>query len=407
MRRLLGRAFPSLSVRNFRLFIFGQAISLTGMWMQRLAQSWLVLELTGSGFAVGGVIAFQFLPVLLFALVGGIAADRIPKRGLLMSTQALAGILAVALGVLVALGQINVTVVYLFAFGLGVTDAFDNPTRQAFITEIVGTGNVANAVGVFSVVLNSARIIGPALAGVLIASLGIAWCFLLNGASYFVLFAMLVALRAGELGSIPVPVKGTPHLGPLFAHVWAKAELKVPLILIALVSTFSYEFDVVLPLAARFVFGGTAGTLGAMFAVMGVGSVVGGVVAASRDRKPNRLSFVTAAFAVSLIAAAAAPTLWLELGVLFFAGASVTGLIVEGNVLLQLHSRPEFRGRVLALRAIAFFGTRPLGAPIIGWIGEIFGARTALLVGGVVAAGVSWWARATLNRPLEMAGPDE
>lgn len=374
--------------------------------MQRLAQTWLVLELTDSGLAVGGVIAFQFLPILLFAMLGGIAADRIPKRGLLMSTQALAGLLAIALGVMVVIGEANVTAVYLFAFGLGVTDAFDNPTRQAFIMEIVGTSKVANAVGLFSVVLNAARIIGPALAGVLIASLGIAWCFLLNGVSYFILFLILIALRASELESVHVPVKGERHLMPVLAHVRAKAELSVPLILIALISIFSYEFDVVLPLAARFVFGGSAGTLGAMFAVTGVGAVVGGIVAASRSRKPNRLSFVTAAFAISLMAAAAAPTLELELVALFFAGASVTGLIVEGNVLLQLHSGPEFRGRVLALRAIAFFGTRPLGAPVVGWVGENYGARAALLLGAIVAAGVSWWTRAKLRRSREWIGPD-
>lgn len=405
--RFLRRTLSALSVRNYRLFFIGQTISVSGIWMQRVAQSWLVLDLTGSGVAVGGVIAFQFIPILTLALFGGLVADRVDKRRLMFLTQALAAVIAGTLGLLVLLDMVNLWIVYGFALALGAVDAFDNPTRHAFLLEMVGREKITSAVGLYSVLVNAARILGPALAGFLIVSVGIGLCFVVNGATYVAVVVALLLMRVSELDKTTPEPRRRGQLRQLIPYIWSVPLLKVPLVATALVSIFSYEFDVILPLMTRFTFDGDAGMLGLMFSVMGVGAVVGGLVAASSDRDGADVFARTTGFlALTVAGAAVAPSLWMVLLVLFAIGGVAASFLVRSNAMLQLASRPEGRGRVLALRAIAFFGTRPLGALIVGWIAQQSGPRTALAVGSIVAAGVAWWSWRELqgNAVGEQAG---
>ena len=240
--------FSALSVRNFRLFFVGQAVSVSGTWMQRTAQSWLVLDLTGSGVAVGGVIALQFLPILVLALFGGLTADRVDKRRLLYLTQTLAGVIAACLGLLVLTGLIQLWMVYLLAFLLGAVDSFDNPARQGFVMEMVGRDRLANAVGLYAVMINVARVAGPALGGFLIVTVGLGMCFLLNSVSYLALLLGLALMDASRLERPPAKSRQKGQLRELIPYVRGMRELLVPLVVTALVSIFAYEFEVSLPL---------------------------------------------------------------------------------------------------------------------------------------------------------------
>lgn len=378
--------FAALSVRNFRLYFIGQMVSVSGTWMQRVAQAWLVLELTGSGTAVGAVTALQFLPLLIVAPFGGLVADRVNKRRLLFLTQSLAGSMAAILGVLVAFGLVELWMVYLLAFALGLVGSFDNPARQAFVMEMVGRTRITNAVGLNSVLVNVARILGPAVAGVLIVTLGIGLCFLLNAVSYLALITALAIMRDEELDHPGPRPRERGQLRDSFAYVRSTPRLFVPLLMMAVISLFSYEFEVVLPLMARFSFGGDADTFGLMFAVMGVGAVVGGLyTASSNDRPAASLSRIVAIFGVAMLAVSLAPNLGVALMGLAVVGATGTSFLAMGNSVLQLTARPEMRGRVLALRAVAFLGARPLGAPVVGWISEHLGPRYGMGIGALAA----------------------
>lgn len=390
---LLRRTFSALAVRNFRLYFGGQAVSVSGTWMQRVAQSWLVLELTGSGAAVGWVTAFQFLPILLIAPVGGLVADRMDKRKVLYVTQSLAGLIAAGLGVLVLTGQVELWMVFALAFLLGIVGSFDNPARNAFVMEMVGRSRITNAVGLNSVLINSARILGPAVGGVLIVTVGIGVCFLINAASYLALITALAVMRGHELDrSLPEP-RRRGQLREAWRYVRSDPVLRVPLVMMGVVGLLAYEFEVTLPLLARFTFGGGADTFGAMFAAMGVGAVAGGLYTASRGDRPGRtLIRMAYLLGAALVVAAVMPVLWMELVALAMVGAASTSFLTLGNSVLQLHSVPEMRGRVVALRAVAVLGARPIGAPIVGWIGEHLGPRYGLGIGAVATLGVAVWA---------------
>lgn len=390
---LLRRAFSALAIRNFRLYFAGQVISVSGTWMQRVAQSWLVLELTGSGAAVGGVTALQFLPILLLAPMGGLIADRVDKRKVLYFSQTLAGLIALTLGILVLTGVVQLWMVYVLALTLGMVGSFDNPARNAFLMEMVGRSHITNAVGLNSVLVNCARIIGPAAGGLLIVTVGIGACFLINAASYLALIAALVAMRGNELERPPFERRRRGQLRDGWRYVRSEPVLAVPLTMMAVVGMFLYEFEVSLPLMARFGFGGDADTFGTMFAAMGVGAVAGGLYTATRGERPARaLIRLCYLLGLAVAVAAVAPVLWMELVALVVVGALSTSFLTLGNSVLQLHSIPEMRGRVVALRAVAVLGARPVGAPIVGWIGEHLGPRFGLGVGAVAALLVALWA---------------
>ena len=391
-RVLLRRTFSALAVRNFRLYFGGQVISVSGTWMQRVAQSWLVLELTGSGAAVGGVTAFQFLPILLVAPMGGLIADRMDKRKVLYVSQSLAGLIALTLGLLVLTDRVELWMVFALALALGVVGSFDNPARTAFVMEMVGRSRLTNAVGLNSVLVNSARIVGPAVGGILIVTVGIGVCFIINAFSYLALIAALLLMREQEIErSAPEP-RRAGQLREALGYVWGEPVLRVPLVMMGVVGLL-YEFEVILPLFARFTFGGDADTFGTMFAAMGLGAVVGGFYTATRGERPAR-ALIWMAYAVggAVTATALMPTLWMALLTLVVVGATTTAFLTLGNAVIQLHSVPEMRGRVMALRAAAVLGSRPLGAPIVGWIGERFGPRYGLALGAVAALAVAAWA---------------
>jgi MFS family permease len=400
--RLAGqRTFHSLHVRNYRLFFFSQLISLSGTWMQTTAQSWLVLDITGratAGSALGLMVALQFLPMLLFGVWGGVIADRLDKRRTLIWTQSSAAVLAVALFLLVLTGATQLWMIYVLAFLLGCVTVFDNPARQAFVIEMVGPDDVANAVGLNSAVFNSARLVGPAMAGILIHAIGISPSFLLNAISFVPVISALAAMRTSELARLkPVPrSKGQIREG--LRYVWRTPVLRSTLLLVTVVATFGFNQIIVLPLLARYVFGGGAGLYGAMFAALAAGGLIGGLGAAARAR-PSRPVLIgsAAAFSVLAMLVSLAPNaVWAMVGLVPTGAASMT-FIATANSTLQLTSRHEMRGRVMALYALVFLGSTPLGGPLIGWISQEWGARSGLFVGGaaslIAAAAAAWSVR--------------
>lgn len=409
-RAILRRTFSAFAVPNFRLYFTGQVISVSGSWMQRVAQSWLVLELTGSGSAVGAVTAFQFLPLLVLAPFGGLIADRMDKRRVLYITQTMAGVTAATLGVLVLADVVQLWMVFALALVHGIVGSFDNPARHAFVMEMVGRSRLTNAVGLNSVLMNTARVIGPAIGGVLIVTVGIGICFLINSVSYLFFIAALLMMRSGEIERTEPEPRRRGQLREALAYVRSEPVLYVPLVMMGVVGLLTYEFEVVLPLLARFTFGGGADTFGAMFAAMGLGSVVGGLYTATRGDQPGR-AMIWLAYGLGGVVTVTtfAPTLWVAYIALFWVGMCATAFFTLGNSVIQLNSVPEMRGRVIALRTAAILGSRPLGAPVVGWIGEQFGPRYAMAVGAVAAVAVAVWAHRWLigyerRREVQAAG---
>lgn len=387
----LSRVFSSLRIPNYRLYFIGQVISLSGTWSQRIAQAWLVLNLTGSGTALGVVSALQFLPVLIFGPLGGVLADRFDKRHTLYVTQSIAAVLALVLGVLVATGVVQVWMVYALAAALGFVYVVDNPTRQAFIHEMVGAEELTNAVSLYSVVVNVARVLGPGMAGGLILSVGLAPCFFINAASYGAVLIALFLMDPERLRRAAPQARKRGQLREGFRYVRRTPEVLVPLIMMGIVGTLAYEFQVVLPLLAKFTFSGDAGTYSMMSVVMGTGAVIGGLATAAAGRRPaTSLAWTAIVFGVIQLVTSLAPSLFLTYVALLFLGAASIRFLALGNATLQLAAAPEMRGRVMALWAVAFLGSTPIGGPIMGFIGEHAGARVALGIGAVatLASGI-------------------
>ena len=298
------------SSRNYRIYLFGQSISLCGTWMQTVAQAWLVLKITGSGTALGFVVALQFLPVLLFGPWGGVIADRMPKRRLLLFTSVAFGLLALLLGTLTATGVVTLWMVYVVALCFGMVTALDNPARQTFVLEMVGREHLPNAVMLNTVNINMARVIGPALAGLIIAIIGIAPCFFLNAASYVAVIVALLMMTVSELRPLPEQPRAKGQLREGFAYVWSNPKLRTPLLMMAIVGTLAYEFQVILPLVAKYTFGGGAATYGIMTGAMGLGAVIGGLFTASRQQTGDGpLIKATLVFGALIIVAALMPSL--------------------------------------------------------------------------------------------------
>jgi MFS family permease len=402
----LTRMFSSLTIRNYRLWVVGQGISLSGTWMQTVAQGLLVLQLTGSGTALGLVTALQTIPVLLFGPWGGVVADRFPKRRILYVTQAVSGILGLLLGTLVATGAIRIEMVYLLALCLGTVSAVDNPTRQSFVMEMVGKDALVNAVSLNSTEINLARVVGPAIAGVLIASVGLAVCFLINGLSFLAVLAVLRAMRAEELRPTPLAPRVPGQLRQGLRYVRASPVIRTILVMMAVIGTFTYEFSVSLPLFAEVTFKQGPATYAAMTAAMGLGAVVGGLYTASRGvGSPQRLTIAALLFGTTVLLAAIAPTLPLALLALVAVGFCSIGFTSLGNATLQLTSSAEMRGRVMALWTVAFLGSTPIGGPVIGAIGEHVGPRWALALGGLAAVLAAGLGAGVFRQRLEDAVP--
>jgi len=380
------RTFRSLRVRNYRLFFFGQLVSVSGTWMQQVAQDWLVLRLSGRALPVGIATALQFLPVLLFGFWAGLAADRLDKRRVLVAAQSAMGALALVLGLLILTGTVRLWMVYVLAFLLGCGMTVDMPARQAFVVEMVGPDNLVNAVSLNSAMFNSARVVGPAAAGVLISALGLAPAFFLNGVSYLAVIAALLAMDPARLqrGS-PAPRRpGQVRDG--IRYVWATPVLRSTLLLVAVVGTLSLNSRVVLPLLARFTYNGGANLYGTLASVMAVGSVVGALGVARRARPTRRLLLGAAtAFGVSASLAAVAPSVGTELVALCLLGGTSIAFLSTANSTLQLSSSAPMRGRVMALYGLLFLGTTPLGSLLVGWLAERYGPRSGLVLAGAGA----------------------
>jgi MFS family permease len=386
------RTFSSLGNPNYRRYFTGQAISLIGTWMQTTAQAWLVLTLTHSATDLGLVVALQTLPVLLLGPYGGVIADRIDKRRLMVVLQSLMGVQAAVLAVLTLTHRVTFVDVCVLAVVLGLNNCFENPSRQAFVLEMVGPRDLRNAVSLNSTLVNAARAVGPAVAGVLIATVGVGWCFVLNAGSFVAVVASLVSMDRSTLQ----PSKPTPRsrgqLREGFRYVVHTPELGVPLLMMALVGMLAYEFQVTLPVAAQRVFHGGAETFGIMTAAMGVGAVFGGLVSATRGKTGIR-AMVRASmfFAVVITFAALSPVLGVAFVALALVGFASVSFLAMGNSTLQLSTDPQMRGRVMALWSVAFMGSTPIGGPLIGWICSAAGARVGLGVGAascVLAAAI-------------------
>ena len=391
LKRVADTTFRSLRTRNYRLYFTGQIISVSGTWMQSVALAWLVVHYLAPvherGVDLGITLALQFLPMLLFGAWGGLVADRVDKRRLLVMTQTAAGALALLLGLLVLVGagpqgSAHLWEVYALSFALGVVNLFDNPARQTFVIEMVGKDDLANAVSLNSIVMNGARVIGPAIGGVLIATVGLGICFLFNAASYGAVLVALMLMRRADLHPAERVARAKGQLRAGVRYAWRTPNLRDPLMLVFVVGLLAYNFTVILPLLAQETFHGGAGTFALLTSLMAGGAVVGGLVVANRGR-PNihRLTGVGIVFSVMIAGVALSPTLAVAGVVIVCMGALSIAFIATANSTIQLQVEPTMRGRVMALYAMGFLGTTPIGAPLVGWISQTSSPRVALLVG--------------------------
>ena len=406
------RTFSALAIRNFRLFFFGQTTSLVGTWMQSVAQSWLVFTLTHSATAIGLVLALQTLPMLLLAPYGGVIADRVNKRRFLIVLQSLMGVQALVLGILAVTHVVVFWEICGLAVILGLNNCFETPARQAFMREMVGAAQVRNAVSLNSTMVNAARAVGPAVAGLLIATVGVGVCFLVNAASFIAVVCSLTVMDTHTLKPSTPTVRGKGQLRDGLRYVASEPRLWVPLVMASIVGTLAYEFQVTLPVVAKQTFGGNAATYGFLTAAMGFGAVFGGLMTAARGRPGIRTMTISGAgFGVGMLCVALAPTLAIGFVAMGLTGFAAITFMATGNSTLQLEAVPSMRGRVMALWAVGFMGSTPIGGPLIGWIVEVAGARIGIAVGAAscfAAAGIGLLAmrRKGIGQVAEPLPPD-
>lgn len=386
------RTFRSLRNVNYRLWAGGAIVSNVGTWMQRTAQDWLVLtQLTDrNGTAVGIVMALQFGPQLLLLPLTGFAADHYDRRTLLIATQAAMGVLALGLGVLTLSGAVQLWHVYLFAFLLGCVTAFDAPARQTFVAELVDDADLSNAVALNSTSFNAARLIGPAIGGVLIAAAGTGWVFLINGFSYIAVIASLCLLRLRTLHAAERAPRTRGSLAQGFRYVWQRPDLKAIMLMLFLIGTFGLNFPIFISTMSVTVFHAGARQYGLLISIMACGSVAGALLAARREKPRVALLAVGAAvFGAGFALAALMPNYWLFGAVLVVIGVSAQTLTSTANGLVQMSTEPAMRGRVIAILLAVALGGTPLGAPLVGWVADTFGPRAALLVGAAAGCGAA------------------
>ncbi|MER5476735.1 MFS transporter [Streptomyces sp. NPDC002734] len=381
-----GSMFSSLRIRNYRLFFTGQVVSNIGTWMQRIAQDWLVLSLTGSSTAVGVTTALQFLPMLLLGLYGGLLVDRLPKRPTLLVTQSSMAVTGLALAALDLSGHVEVWHVYVAALLVGMATVVDNPARQTFVSEMVGRGQLQNAVGLNSANFQSARLIGPAVAGVLITGMGTGWAFLINGLSFAAPLACLMLMRTCELHPVERAPRAKGQLREGIRYVSGRPHLYWTIVLIGFVGAFGFNFPVVLSAFAYDVFDTGAAGYSFFNILIAVGSLAGALLAARRARARLRLLIGAAlAFGLLEVVAALSPGLWLFAALLVPLGAFSMTLNVTANTSVQMATEPAMRGRVMSLYMMVFMGSTPIGAPLAGWATDVYGARAGFVACGAVA----------------------
>ncbi|MFC6596385.1 MFS transporter [Kitasatospora paranensis] len=398
-----GGMFSSLRIRNYRYYFAGQVVSNTGTWMQRIAQDWLVLSLTGSPFAVGVTTAMQFLPMLLLGLFGGVLADRMPKRRLLIATQGAMGLLAAGLAVLTVTGTVTAGYVYVFALLLGLVTVVDNPTRQAFVSEMVPPKDLSNAVSLNAANFQTARLVGPAVAGLLIAAVGSGWAFAVNALSFAAVIGGLLAMRESELRPTAPIARRKGQLREGLTYVRERPELLWPMVLAAFIGTFGFNFPTLLSGFAYDTFKVGAGEYGLLNTAMAVGSLTGALLAARRGApRLRRLVGAAIAFGALEVLAAFAPGYWTFAGLLTLIGVFGLTFNTSVNSALQLATDPEMRGRVMGLLVLVFTGGTPIGAPLVGWVTDLYGPRLGLLACGLVSAAAAGVVAVVLARAADL-----
>ena len=393
MRELIRRTFRSLRVRNFRIFFIGQFVSSVGLWMQQVAELWLVADLTSSATAVGLITVAHFGPVLLFGLWGGVVADRLDKRRLLLVTQALLATIAAGLAIVSATGGVTVGILYGFAAATGLVQAVDNPARRAFIREMVDRANVSNAVSLVSMVFTSSRIVGPAITGVLLVATGPTIVFAVNALSYGGVLTALLLMRVRELHTFPPVPRAPGQLLEGLRYSWANTGVRLPLVMMVWIGTLAFNFTVLLVLFAEQTFDAGPGGYGTLLSLSAIGSLSGALVAAARHRITRRfLVNATMGFGVMTVIASTAPTLITMALLLIPVGVFGVAFLSGSQGAMQEAAGPHMQGRVMALFAVVFLGGTPIGGMFAGLVSEVWGPRVAFAIGGVVSLATGFWA---------------
>jgi len=408
LRLATNETFKSLRVRNFRLFFTGQLISQTGNWLTLIAQTLLVLKLTDSGIALGLLAAAQFGPVLLFGAFAGLVADRSDKRKLLLIVQSFAMVQSFILAALAFQDSPPVWAIYVIAAVGGMATAFDNPARRSYVVEMVPEEDVTNAVGLNSALMTGSRIIGPALGGLLVATVGFGWAFLVDGVSYIAVIIGLRMIDPSKVRPAPVTPRGKGQVRAGLAYAWSIAELRVPLIMMAIIGTLAFNFQTVLPLFAVRDLGGQEITFSLLMSVVSVGSLIGALRSARRTSISVRtVSLASAGFGASMLALALAPNQPIAFAVGVVMGFTSISFMTASTAIVQLRADPMMRGRILALQAMVFLGSTPIGGPILGSICERFGARYGLAVGAIATLGAAAYGLLVVRRGEALAITDE
>jgi MFS family permease len=390
--------FRSLTHRNFRLFFAGQLVSQTGTWLSMVTQTLLVLKLTDSGVALGLLMAFQFGPMLLLGAWAGAVADRSDKRTMLITLQALAMAQSIVLGVVVLSGAASVPVIYALAAAQGFITAFDNPVRRSFVVEMVPAEDLPNAVSLNSAIMTGSRVLGPAVAGALVLTVGYGWPFIIDGLSYTAVIVGLLMMRPGELfRSPPMPHrKGQVREG--LRYIRSEPNLLVPLIMMALIGTFAFNFSVTVPLLVKGPLAGGTGTFTLLFSVLSLGSLIGALATARRSRvTPQQLVNAAAAFGVAMVLLAISPSLGVAFPVSVLIGLASIAFMTTSTAIVQLLAGAEYRGRVLAIQGMVFLGSTPIGGPIVGWVSDAIGPRAGIALGAIACFAAAAYGKSALD----------
>ncbi len=394
--------FRALRNRNVRLFFTGQLISQAGTWLTTIALTLLVLQLTNSGVAIGVLTVAQFGPILLFGAWGGLVADRSDKRRLLIITQTLEMLQSFALAALAFMSHPPVVAFYLTALAGGFMLAFDNPARRSFVAEMVPASDVQNAVTLNSALMTSSRVIGPALAGVLVVTTGFGWCFLIDGISYLAVIASLFMMRRSELRQPRVVARAKGQLRAALRYIHDVPDLWIPLTMMTIVGTLTFNFAVVIPLFVEHTLRGSNSSFTLLYSVLSVGSVIGALAAAQVKVIDTRhVVWASIGFGVAMFVLAGAPTLPSAFPIALFVGLTSVAFITTSTAIVQVKADPAMRGRVLALQGMVLIGSTPIGGPLLGWICDAYGARAGILVGAVGAVAAGIWGYVMHRRIVE------
>ncbi|MGF7228490.1 MAG: MFS transporter [Candidatus Saccharibacteria bacterium] len=386
VRAYLGSTFSSLDIRNYRIYTIGQIISQSGNWTQAVAQSWLILQLTNSGTALGVVMAAQFLPSLVFGPWIGVLIDRLPRRRLIIVNQCIGMAVTLIFAILLSLHRITLPLVYVFSFMGGVVMAIDIPARQTFVYELVGEDHLKNAVTLNSLIANLARIIGPALGALLIAGLSLEFCFYANAVSFIGAIVALLSLQKTALFSTTPAVRQRGQIREGFHYATTNPTAKVILLAMLIIGLFVYEFAVTLPLLAKYTFHGSANAYAIFAAAMGLGSILGGLVSAGhKNANLITLGHILMVLGVAMSAVSLTRSFVIVVLLLVVVGACLIVLAAGANTLLMLHTAPEMRGRMNSLWSMIFIGTTPIGGPIIGWLSQHANPQSGFIIGGIAA----------------------